>query len=38
MDIIPATTPDHLAEVRALFREYERFLDLNRHRRREERP
>jgi ribosomal protein S18 acetylase RimI-like enzyme len=29
MDIIPATTLDHLAEVRILFREYERFLDVD---------
>lgn len=28
MDIIPATSLDHLAEVRILFREYERFLDM----------
>jgi hypothetical protein len=30
MEIVPATTSDHLAAVRTLFREYERFLNLDR--------
>ena len=29
MEIIPATTEEHLRDVRALFREYARFLDVD---------
>jgi putative acetyltransferase len=29
MEIIPATRSEHLATTRALFREYERFLDVD---------
>jgi ribosomal protein S18 acetylase RimI-like enzyme len=29
VEVIPATTQDHLTAVRALFREYERFLDVD---------
>ena len=31
MDVIPATTQDHLAAVRDLFREYARFLNVDLH-------